>query len=60
VVRRGGPAADRPNLADVGWPPGAPPRADPQEALDEALALATYNGRLEAMERLVARGASVD
>jgi ankyrin repeat protein len=50
----------RPNLADIGWPPAPPPRDDPQEVLDEAFAFAAYNGRLEAMERLLARGASVD
>ena len=50
----------RPNLADVGWPPAPPPRDDPQEALDEAFALAAYNGRVEAMGWLLERGASVD
>jgi ankyrin repeat protein len=50
----------RPNLADVGWPPAPPPRDDPQEALDEAFALAAYNGRIEAMARLLETGASVD
>jgi hypothetical protein len=52
--------AARPNLADVGWPPAPPPRDDPQEVLDEALALAAFSGRLEAMELLLAHGASVD
>ena len=50
----------RPSLANVGWPPGPPPRDDPHEALDEALALAAYNGRLEMMEWLLSRGARVD
>jgi hypothetical protein len=50
----------RPNLSDVGWPPAPPPRDDPRDALDEALALAAYNGRLEATELLLARGASAD
>jgi hypothetical protein len=52
--------AERPNLADVGWPPMPPPRDDPQEVLDEAFALAAFSGRLEAMELLLARGAHVD
>jgi len=50
----------RPNLADVGWPPAPPLRDDPQEVLDEAFALAAYNGRIAAMERLMSHGASVD
>src|SRR5207248_1542726 len=50
----------RPNLADVGWPPAPPPRDEPQEVLNEAFALAAYNGRLEAMQRLHERGADVD
>ena len=49
--------ANRPNLADVGWPPAAPPRDDPQEVLDEAFALAAFSGRLAAME-LAARSAA--
>jgi hypothetical protein len=50
----------RPNLADVGWPPAPPPRPrdDPQDALDEAMALAAYSGRIEAMAYLRERGAS--
>jgi hypothetical protein len=50
----------RPNLADVGWPPAPPPHDDPQEALDEAFALAAYSGRIAAMELLLKHGASVD
>ena len=42
--------ANRPNLADVGWPPAAPPLDDPQDVLDEAFALAAFNGRLEALD----------
>jgi Ankyrin repeats (3 copies) len=52
--------AARPNLADVGWPPAPPPRDEPQEVLDEAFALAAFNGRREAMAVLLERGASVD
>src|SRR6202008_577584 len=33
---------------------------DPQEALDEAFALAAYSGRLDAMDLLLAHGARVD
>jgi hypothetical protein len=50
----------RPNLSDVGWPPQPPPRDDAQEALGEALALAAYSGRIEAMAYLLERGASPD
>jgi ankyrin repeat protein len=57
---RPGAFANRPNLTDVGWPPAPPPRDDPREVLDEAFALAAYNGRIAAMERLLERGASVD
>ena len=52
--------ANRPNLADVGWPPVAPPQDDPQEVIDEAFALAAYSGRIAALERLLELGASVD
>ena len=52
--------ANRPNLADVGWPPAPPPRDDPQEVLDEAFALAAFSGRLAALEWLLGRGARVD
>jgi hypothetical protein len=48
----------RPNLTDVGWPPFEP-EPGAQAILDEAFALAAYNGRLEAMALLVERGASV-
>jgi hypothetical protein len=57
---RPGAFANRPNLADIGWPPVAPPLDDPQEVLDEAFALAAYNGRHDAMAWLLDRGASVD
>jgi Ankyrin repeats (many copies) len=48
----------RPNLTDVGWPPFEP-EPGAQAILDEAFALAAYNGRLEAMAFLLERGASV-
>ena len=50
-------AAHRPNLADVGWQPGLPSRDDPQAILDEALGHAAHNGRTEAVEWLLDRGA---
>ena len=50
----------RPNLTDVGWPPAPPARDEPRDVLDEAFALAAFNGRLDAMARLLALGAGVD
>ena len=52
--------AHRPNLADVGWPPGPPTGDDEQTLLDEALCFAALNGRDEAAEWLLERGANVD
>jgi hypothetical protein len=49
--------AHRPNLADVGWPPGPPAGTDEQTILDEALCFAALNGRDEAVEWLLDRGA---
>jgi ankyrin repeat protein len=46
----------RPHSGFPPWRPGD----DPQEVIDEALSWAARGGRLEAMDRLVARGASVD
>jgi ankyrin repeat protein len=53
------PAAmrDRPNLADVGWPPQPPPADDPQDVLAEALSLAAHLGRVRACGELLDRGA---
>ena len=48
----------RPNLTDVGWPPFEP-EPGAHAILDEAFALAAYNGRLDAMAFLLERGASV-
>jgi hypothetical protein len=53
-------SAHRPNLADVGWQPGPPPLADGQTVLDEALCFAAANGRNEAVQWLLERGAMVD
>ncbi|MDX6485229.1 MAG: hypothetical protein QOF43_382 [Gaiellaceae bacterium] len=56
----GKPQAHRPNLADVGWPPDAPPGDDEQTILDEALCHAAHNGRDDAVEWLLAHGADID
>jgi hypothetical protein len=53
-------SAHRPNLADVGWQPGAPPRDDPQDILDEALCHAAHNGRDESVAWLLDHGADVN
>lgn len=47
---------DRPNLADVGWPP-QPPSNDPADVMAEALSLASHVGRTRACELLLDRGA---
>jgi ankyrin repeat protein len=52
--------AHRPNLSDVGWTPAAPPAADNQTILDEALGHAAHNGRDEAVIWLLDHGADVD
>ena len=54
------PGGHRPNLADVGWQPGPPPRDDPQEILDEALCFAALNGRDASVEWLLDHGADID
>jgi ankyrin repeat protein len=54
------PARHRPNLADVGWQPAPPPDDDRQTILDEALSFAALNGRLESIEWLLDRGASIN
>jgi hypothetical protein len=48
---------ERPNLADVGWPPQPPPSNDPADVMAEALALAAHVGRTRACEALLDRGA---
>ena len=53
-------AAHRPNLADVGWPPGPPPDDSAQTILDEALCHAAHNGRTDTVEWLLDRGADVN
>jgi len=52
--------AHRPNLADVGWPPGPPLRDDPAEILGEALVHAAHNGRTGAVAWLLDHGVDVD
>jgi ankyrin repeat protein len=53
------PAAmrDRPNLADVGWPPQPPRGDDPADVLAEALSLAAQLGRTRVCAALLDRGA---
>lgn len=51
---------ERLNLADVGWPPRVPPRDEPDEVLGDAFTMACYNGRIEAAEWLLDRGADID
>ena len=48
---------ERPNLADVGWPPRPPLRDDPDDVLAEALAIAAHLGRAGACAALLDRGA---
>ena len=52
--------APRPNLSDVGWPPGPPPEPTLQAVLDEAFVLAAFSGRIEVMAWLLEHGASVN
>ena len=47
-------------MADVGWPPGPPPRDDPANVLGEAFVLACFNGRVAAAEHLLERGVDVN
>jgi Ankyrin repeats (3 copies) len=54
---RPGAMRERPNLADVGWPPCPPARDDPADVLAEALSLAAQLDRTRACEELLARGA---
>jgi hypothetical protein len=57
---RAGAGDPRPNLADIHWPPGPPPREDDADILGEALCHAAHNGRDAAVEALLARGVSGD
>ena len=50
----------RPSFAGLGLPPGPPPGDDEQTILDEALCFAALNGRDDAVEWLLERGADVD
>jgi hypothetical protein len=51
---------DRPNLSDVGWNPDAIPPDDDATLLAEALTHAARNGRYQAVEWLLDRGADID
>ena len=48
---------NRPNLADVGWPPQPPLGDDPADVLAEALSLAAQLGRTRVCSALLDRGA---
>lgn len=54
------PGPYRPNLADVGHPPGPPPTDDPNVILEEALVFAGANNRMGVVDYLVAGGADID
>ena len=52
--------AHRPNLAAAGWPPAPPPDDSEETVVGEALCFAALNGRDEAVEWLLDRGADPD
>ena len=53
-------ASDRPSLADIGWFEENSRSDKPQEILEEALCIASLNGRVEVAAYLFERGARVD
>lgn len=53
-------ASDRPNLADIGWFEEKSRSDESQEILEEALCIASLNGRVEVVEFLFERGVRVD
>ncbi|MDE0184490.1 MAG: ankyrin repeat domain-containing protein [Candidatus Poribacteria bacterium] len=53
-------ASDRPNLGEIGWFEETCRSDDPQEILEEALCIASLNGRAEVAALLIERGARVD
>ncbi|MGD9749604.1 MAG: ankyrin repeat domain-containing protein [Acidimicrobiia bacterium] len=54
------PGHYRPNLADVGHPPGLPPTEDPGEIIGEAVVFAGANNRMGVVDYLLAGGADID
>jgi len=50
----------RPNLADVGHPPGEPVSNDPAEVLAEAFVFAAANGRTSVVDYLLDAGVDID
>lgn len=54
------PGPYRPNLADVGHPPGAPTTGDSAEIIAEALVFAGANNRLDVVDYLVATGVDIN
>ena len=53
-------ASDRPSLGDIGWFEEKSRSDEPQEILEEALCIASLNGRAEVAALLIERGARVD
>ena len=54
------PGPYRPNLADVGHPPGEAATDDPAEIIGEALVFAGANNRMEVVDYFVAGGADIN
>ena len=52
--------SDRPNLGDIGWFEEKSRSDESQEILEEALCIASLNGRMEVVDFLMERGAQVD
>ena len=52
--------SDRPNLGDIGWFEEKSRSDESQEILEEALCIASLNGRMEVVDFLLERGARVD
>lgn len=56
----GDPGPYRPNLADVGHPPGSPTTDDPTEIIAEALVFAGANNRMAVVDYLTTAGADIN
>jgi hypothetical protein len=54
------PGPYRPNLADVGHPPGRAATDDPVEVIGEAVVFAGANNRMEVVDYVLAGGADID